>query len=273
MAINKQAKTWLYADLLEKPEEHALYRQPTDGGLCLYNVQQRAMANQINCFLETACNPAFKRNQYHEALYQYHVLGENIPEPELPPYFRGDFFPTIRRINLTPLSLARLGVKEIYRFLIEEITMTEDETFAQTLKPLRTELANPSNQWDRAWRLARQHKLGPHITTFLFKLLHRILPTAERVAKILRNHPICAKCRVGVPESIEHAMFDCPENHGAGTVLLKGLQKIIPNLTPIKIITLDYDVEEDLQFPIVWSMVHSHLPLCTLATQGGKEED
>jgi hypothetical protein len=36
--INKQAKGWLYADMLEKPEEMALFRQPIDGGLGLYHV-------------------------------------------------------------------------------------------------------------------------------------------------------------------------------------------------------------------------------------------
>ena len=135
-----------------------------------------------------------QRNQYHEALY--HVLDDNIPEPDLPPYFRGEFFLTIRRINSTPLSLAKINVKQIYRFLIEEITMT------------------PYNQWDRAWRLSRQYKLGPNITSFLFKLLHQILPTAERVARIPNQSPNSTKCRAGVPESLLHAMFDCPENQG-----------------------------------------------------------
>ena len=143
-AINKQAKAWLYADMLEKPEELALYRQPVHGGLGLHHVQLRALAYQINCFLETSCNPKFKRNQYHEALLKFYVLEEDIPEPDHPPFFRGDFFPTIRRINATPLSLSKTSLKEIYRFLIEELTMREDEP--GQLKPLRTELASPQNQ-------------------------------------------------------------------------------------------------------------------------------
>ena len=105
-AINKQAKAWLYADMLEKPEELALYRQPVHGGLGLTHVQLRALAYQINCFLETSCNPKFKRNQYHEALLKFYVFEEYISEPDLPPFFRGEFFPTIRRINATPLSLS-----------------------------------------------------------------------------------------------------------------------------------------------------------------------
>ena len=130
-AVNKQAKSWLYADMLEKPEELALYRQPADGGLGLHHVQQRALANQIKCFLETSCNPNYIRNTFHQSLFQYYVLGENTTKPDIPPYFRGDFFPTIRRINATPLSLSKISVKEIYRFLIEEITMTEEEEGVQ----------------------------------------------------------------------------------------------------------------------------------------------
>ena len=80
--INKQAEAWLYADLLEKPEELALYREPVNGGLGLYHVQQRALANQINCFLETACNPSFRRNQYHHALYQYFILEVIVLKPD-----------------------------------------------------------------------------------------------------------------------------------------------------------------------------------------------
>ena len=40
-AINKVAMSWLYADILEKPEELALYRQPDAGGLGLHHVQKR----------------------------------------------------------------------------------------------------------------------------------------------------------------------------------------------------------------------------------------
>ena len=62
----------------EKTEELALYREPVNGGLGLYHVQQRALANQINCFLETACNPSFRRNQYDLAFYQYFILEESV---------------------------------------------------------------------------------------------------------------------------------------------------------------------------------------------------
>ena len=210
-----------------------------------YNVQVRALAYQIHCFLETAYNPSFLRNQYHEVLYQYHVLGDDIPEPDLHPCFKGEFFPTIRRINSSPLGLSKLSVKEIYRFLIEEITMIDDNSGSHTLKPLRVELSNPLNQWETTWSLSRQYMLGPNLYTFLFKLLHRILPIAERVARILPNQsPICNRCVEGTAETLEHAFFHCQQNKGAGNVLLIGLRKCIPGLTPSKILILDFDIEE-----------------------------
>ena len=252
--INKHAKSWLYADMLEKPEELALYRQPADGGLGLHHVQLRALAYQLNCFLETACNPTFIRNQYHEALLRFHVYEEDIPEPDIPPVFRGVFFPTLRRLNATPLTLTRINLKQIYRFLIEEITCVEEES--RTLKPLRAELANPQHQWDRVWLSSRQYMLGPALCSFLYKLLHQILPTAERVARILPNQSqSCSRCHPvsEVVETLQHALFECPSNHGVGAVLHNGLKKYIPNLTTNMILTLDFQIEEEYLFPIVWT--------------------
>ena len=254
--INKQAKSWLYADLLEKPEELALCHQPADGGLGLYHVEQRALANQINCFLETACNPSFRRNQYHHTLYQYFVLDENVPQPLKPPYFREDFFQIIRRINATPLNTSRITVKEIYRFLMDDFTMTE-EAGRQSLKPLRIERAAPAVSWDKTWQLARQSMLGPSLTSFLFKLLHNILPTAERTARILPNQsPKCNKCREEENETLLHAFFQCPGNQRVTESLLVGLRSITPSLTPFNI--LAFQATEKHSFPLVWNTASFH---------------
>ena len=48
-------------------------------------------------------------------------------------------------------------------------------------------------------------------------------------------------------------MLDGQANRGTGTVLLNGLKKVIPNITPMQILTLDYNVLEDETFPIVWA--------------------
>ena len=256
-AINKIAKSWLYADLLEKPSELALYRHPPVGGLGLYNIKARAMANLINNFLETACNPRFRRNSFHEALFKLYVLeDDSTPKIEIPPYFKGDFFPAIRRIYTSPLNVANIRIREIYRFLAEETTMNTD-VVPPILLPLRVELACPTIQWDRTWSMARQHMLGPELTSFLFMMLHQILPTAERVARILPNQtPYCNFCEdVGqFVDTQQHAMFDCRSSKEASTVLLQGLKKSIPEITPAVILTLGFDYDERNSFPIVWAI-------------------
>ena len=47
-------------------------------------------------------------------------------------------------------------------------------------------------------------------------------------------------------------MLECNGNQDASTTLLVGLKLYITNLTPTMVLTLDYDIEESLQFPLVW---------------------
>ena len=97
--LTKSAKSFLYADLLEKPDLLTLFRDIDKGGLGLLCIQTRATAALISSFLQTAINPDFDRNFYHNTLYKKYVLAENINAPKIPPCFAGDFFPNIRRIN------------------------------------------------------------------------------------------------------------------------------------------------------------------------------
>ena len=116
-------------------------------------------------------------------------------------------------------------------------TMSEGVSASMLLSSLRAELSCPANDWESAWQIARQNMLGPSLTTFLFKLLHQILPTAERVSRILANQsPHCTRCRLNPPatETLNRSMFDCQASQTAGAVLLNGLRKFIPNLTPSK---------------------------------------
>ena len=129
-----------------------------------------------------------------------------------------------------------------------------NELGPQTLKPLRAELSCPENQWNRVWPMARKQMLGPNICSFLFKLLHQILPTAQRISRILPNQSQnCSRCQVESQETLQHALFDCPANYGVGNVLLNGLKKFDPNLSTARIMTLDYDFEEEQHFSIVWT--------------------
>ena len=45
-------------------------------------------------------------------------------------------------------------------------------------------------------------------------------------------------------ESLSHALFECPSN--------QGLQKYVPRITPQDVLKLNFEVDEELDFPIVW---------------------
>ena len=99
--------------------------------------------------------------------------------------------------------------------------------------------------------------MDSNLNSFLFKLLHKILPTAERVARILPNHsPVCSLCYGENPtnESLSHAMFLCNNNQGSGATLMRGIKKFIPYASESDILKINFDVgDEDLLFALVWS--------------------
>ena len=135
--FNKTAKSFLYVDLLEKPDELTLYRNIEDCGRGLINIQIRAKAAFISTFLQTAINPKFCRNFYHNYLYQHFIMGENFPKPDIPPNFAGDFFPTIRRLKNSTIDIDDCTLKNVYNFLMTDILRTEQQ--AQNLNDLNND--------------------------------------------------------------------------------------------------------------------------------------
>ena len=56
--ITYSIENWLFADELEKPEEHIMTRSRKEGGLSLINVQYKSQSHIIRSFLETALLPS-----------------------------------------------------------------------------------------------------------------------------------------------------------------------------------------------------------------------
>ena len=131
--ISSQVKSWLYADMLEKPEEMVAHRPISAGGLGLHSVKYRAQAMLIKTFLETAVNPKFFKSLFHSTLFRYHVLGEtDLPDPGYPPYYSKEFFLTIKSVHEnTPLNVSTLSSKQWYQLLVEDnLTMGQAEADA-----------------------------------------------------------------------------------------------------------------------------------------------
>ena len=81
-SINSSIKTWLYADLLEKPAELVMCRPASYGGLGVASVKFKALAVLIRTFLETAAIPAFRHSLLHSMMFRFHVLEDlSVPDP------------------------------------------------------------------------------------------------------------------------------------------------------------------------------------------------
>jgi hypothetical protein len=119
---------------------------------------------------------------YHELLYRYHVLEDrNISNPGLPPFYNEVFFSTIRQVHTdTALNVATMSESQWYQLLLEDKVTMEVRDLQRQLIMCRVELGSPSTDWDVTWERVRLKGLGPNLTSFLFKIVHQLLPTQER---------------------------------------------------------------------------------------------
>ena len=258
--ITSNVKSWIYADQLIKPEEIVLYKIRKEGGLNMVHVKYRAMAELIKSFLDTAINPNFKRNIYHQALYNWHVEGvRTIPDPGKPPYYSTEFFEAIRDIKdegLLRLSGMTLGMW--YRALLENHVTQEvdDNGFSFSVRS-KAERLNPDINWAHAWALSILPGLDSNDTSFTFCLLHNLLATQERQHRVL-SHKVtsshCTLCSQDVPCDRLHALVHCPFNNGVGLWLLQCMRKLVPHLQPDQLIFFNFnlDSQDKNALPAAW---------------------
>ena len=129
----------------------------------------------------------------------------------------------------------------------------------------RVERAVPGTDWENSWRLARLPGLGPENLSFLFKMMHDILPTQERVARTKpRASSSCTMlgCTVVVCEDLPHALILCDANNGVGYRVLRCMQNYLPDAESA--LRLELNVEEDLQLPLVWLLASVFLAIWKL---------
>ena len=180
--ITKSCKSWLYQDMLAKPEPMILHRPHHHGGIGLHSVKYKAMAGFITTFLQTAANPSFQQNLLHSLLFRKYVLDEDVPSAPNPPppYFTQDLFNVIRKVkDESPLNIIALTEKDWSRLLTEDfITMTTDiETGENYFTPSRAELDSPTTDWSLSWAACRQTGISPQLASFLWRMMHSLLPT------------------------------------------------------------------------------------------------
>ena len=122
----------------------------------------------------------------------------------------------------------------------------------------KAELISPGTDWELSWSLSRLKGLGSDATSFLWKLLHCILPTEERLSRILPNSsPSCKFCPDQVSANLEHCFFFCNLTRTVGNQVLTFCQTFCPGITPSQVLRLELQhVNLTEETPVVWIVAH-----------------
>ena len=137
-----------------------------------------------------------------------------------------------------------MTTKQWYRVLLEDRVLMQ--TFAdgtpQSLLPARVEVMSPNLDWPAIWILSRTKGLSSEQSSFIFKLLHHLLPTQDRINRITNDPGMCKLCQAAT-EDIHHALFSCPSNQNAAALLLSFVQVVVPDITSQAMLRLDFRQE------------------------------
>ena len=254
-AITSKLKSYCYQDLFQKPTEVLLYRRVEEGGLGLLHVQSKAQAHLIATFIQTAANPKFTISLFHSWLYKFHVLEDtSLPDPGFTPYYNKEFFDMIKYVReKTPMNPVHMGIKQWYRLLLEKNVTRRvvDQEDRSELIPCKVEEKNQDVIWSEVYRCSRLRGLSPDSKSFLFKMIHLLLPSKERINHLSQNtSPLCW-CNSGDVETYHHLFFSCEYNRVSGQSLLQCVRSYDKELTESKALRLQLDIAEPFLLPSV----------------------
>ena len=270
--ISSKIKSWLFQDQFEKPEEFVLYRSIIMGGLGLHNVKIRSKALLIRNFLETAVHPSYLHSLLHSLIYRAYVLNDDSIDspPVLPPFLTQDILSLIKEAKEnTPLNVTTMTTAQWYMFLLEkEIMELSDEGTLELIKT-RTERASLQTDWETSWRRARLRGLGSEAMSFLWKLLHNLLPTEARLARMLKNtSETCKLCPAQRVADLTHCMFECISSQDVGNWLLSLFKSVDSTVNATRLVKLDFMAERSEEMPLVWILAHTLLHVWTIRKTG-----
>ena len=107
------------------------------------------------------------------------------------------------------------------------------------LLPVRVEQLVPDQDWAMTWTLAKTKGLNRDQSSFLFKLLHQLLPTQDRINRITNEPGLCKVCQAS-PEDLNHALFSCPSSKTVADLILSYVHIIVPGITSQRLLRLDF---------------------------------
>ena len=126
-----------------------------------------------------------------------------------------------------------------------------DQDGRRELIPCKIEERNPTIAWNDSYSLCRLKGLSPDTKSFLYKLIHTLLPSKERVHHLTPTSSALCWCDSGEQETYEHLFFHCSKNRGAGEALLRCAKAYDQNLTLDKVLRMEIGADETFLLPTV----------------------
>ena len=164
-----------------------------------------------------------------------------------------------------------------YKVLVEnKITMEVGDDGKRRLKPCRSEPNNPEVNWSSVWELASQPGLDSLETSFLWRMLHNLLPSPARLFHMqIRNSttPNCQLCNQNIRGDLHHCLITCSYNYEVSSWLMSKIRGFVPGLPTRRVVLLDLGQLDDRhRFPMVW-LVANTLALVWDSRICGKKPD
>ena len=146
-----------------------------------------------------------------------------------------------------------MSVKHRYKCILERNVVKQefDDESRQELIPCKVEFDFPNVFWSESYRISRLHGLSPATKSFLFKLIHGLLPSKERLHHLTpATSPLCW-CNSGEPESYRHLFFQCSKNCTAGQALLRVIRCYDANILEENSLRLELSAVDPFLLPSV----------------------
>ena len=248
--IYSSIKSWMYADLIVKPQEELIFRSIKEGGLGLQNIQAKASANLITSFIQTSINKEFITNDYSRAIFDYYINEVGCRDPGRPPWISGSVISEIKEAIREGVCIQKMKIKDWYLRLIEKVTHEQVEDGAVVLKQSRMEFLYPHIDHLNSARNIRQEGLHADLVSVLFMLKNDLLPTKERLKRLnLCEREDCEGC--GRRDDQGHYLV-CVRNSEMCRPFLEFVAKKNANIQFYHIIHCDFSLSLNEGFSCVW---------------------
>ena len=110
---------------------------------------------------------------------------------------------------------------------------------SKRFKPCKAEVCSPNTDWQLSWMICLLPGLGSELTSFNFKLLHKLLVSRERLHQLTpATSPLCSLCS-RENEDLMNALINCDFNNNVGNTLLNLIKLYVPSLTGPSLLRLE----------------------------------